>query len=132
MRRGECDLRQRPDRNPRRLRRQRPERIIQGNLIGTDISGKKALGNSGDGIQFQYGATDETVGGLSPGMGNTIAYNYGDGVDVLRSASGDIDPLQRDLLQRMLGIDLGGDGVTPNHPGGRSRATRTALRTTRS
>ena len=92
--------------------------IIQGNLIGTDITGKNALGNAGDGIQFQYGATLETVGGLSPGVGNTIAFNSGDGVDVLQSADGDSILSNSIFSNAKLGIDLGGDGVTPNHPGG--------------
>ena len=51
-------------------------------------------------------------------MGNTIAFNSGDGVDVLQSADGDSILSNSIFSNAKLGIDLGGDGVTPNHPGG--------------
>jgi hypothetical protein len=55
---------------------------IQGNLIGTDATGTKPLGNVGFGIGITS-STGVTIGGLAPGEGNTIAYN---GLDQIGSA----------------------------------------------
>ena len=59
--------------------------IIQGNKIGTDVTGTRHYGNAGDGISFitTYAiATNETIGGADPGAGNLIAFNGGRGVDI--------------------------------------------------
>src|SRR5206468_5555237 len=46
---------------------------IQGNYMGTDITGTEPLGNSGYGV---VSVLDDTViGGTAAGAGNTIAYN---------------------------------------------------------
>jgi hypothetical protein len=58
--------------------------LIQGNFIGTDETGTVALGNDWSGIAI-FGANNTTVGGSTPGAGNTIAFNAfvaGDGVQV--------------------------------------------------
>lgn len=52
---------------------------IQGNLIGTDVTGTKRLNGSGTGI-LTSSATNTTVGGLTPGARNIIAGNGGNGV----------------------------------------------------
>jgi hypothetical protein len=60
----------------------RPQRnLVQGNLIGTDATGTRALGNAGNGvIVSDVSSSNNTIGGTSPGAGNTIAFNGGDGV----------------------------------------------------
>ncbi len=60
---------------------QAPGNLVQGNLIGTDVSGGNPLGNSRNGV-FVAGApaTNNTVGGTDPGAANTIAFNGYDGV----------------------------------------------------
>jgi titin len=60
--------------------------VIQANLIGTNAAGTAAFANGADGIQIQYGSNN-TIGGTSPGQGNTIAYNAGDGVHLLAAYS---------------------------------------------
>jgi hypothetical protein len=58
--------------------------VIQGNFIGTDVTGTNPLGNGGDGVAilaFQYGYNNR-IGGPDPGAGNTIAYNGGYGVRI--------------------------------------------------
>jgi hypothetical protein len=55
---------------------------IQGNLIGTDVTGIKPLGNPGGGITI-ISSTGVTIGGVAPGEGNTIAYN---GLDQIGAA----------------------------------------------
>jgi hypothetical protein len=52
---------------------------IQGNRIGTDITGTAALGNGTDGIGI-LGSSGNTIGGTAAGAGNTIAFSGHDGV----------------------------------------------------
>ncbi len=60
---------------------------IQGNNIGTDISGTTALGNTVNGILLGSGSYSNTVGGTIAGAANTIAYNGDDGVEINGSTS---------------------------------------------
>ncbi|HEX3742807.1 MAG TPA: Ig-like domain-containing protein [Bryobacteraceae bacterium] len=55
---------------------------IAGNLIGTDVTGLSALGNQGDGVLIETGASSNTVGGTDPAAANVIAYNTGNGVTI--------------------------------------------------
>jgi hypothetical protein len=55
--------------------------VMQGNLIGTDKTGKLALGNKTDGIMIASGNGIE-IGGSGAGQGNLIAYNGQDGINV--------------------------------------------------
>jgi CSLREA domain-containing protein len=54
--------------------------IIQGNLIGTDISGTTALGNF-DGV-YIGSSNFNTVGGMTAGARNVISGNRDDGVEI--------------------------------------------------
>ena len=89
--------------------------LIQGNLIGTDISGTGALGNSSFGVWVR-GASGNTIGGTASGEGNVIAHNGGDGVFV---ESGDSTAIVSNSISSNvgLGIDLGNDGPTLNDTG---------------
>ena len=63
--------------------------LVQGNFIGTDVTGTRALGNSGppgDGIVIASGNRNNTIGGIEPGAGNLISGNDEDGV-VIADAS---------------------------------------------
>ncbi len=55
-----------------------PDTTIQGNLIGTDISGTKPLGSRGFGIQVS--SSDVLIGGTEKGDGNLISSNLDTGV----------------------------------------------------
>jgi titin len=52
---------------------------VQGNYIGTDVSGTAALGNGSDGIAILNGS-DSTVGGTTAAAANVISANGGSGV----------------------------------------------------
>ena len=83
---------------------------ISGNFIGTDRTGTAALPNGGDGVLLEQGASGNAI------TANTIADNGGNGVTV---SSGTANRISRNSIfsNGGLGIDLGGDGVTPNDPG---------------
>ncbi len=51
---------------------------IVSNYIGTDVSGTVPLGNLGDGVFIGFGASNNVIGGTTPGVGNLISGN-GDG-----------------------------------------------------
>lgn len=90
---------------------------IQGNYIGTDITGNAPLGNSFVGI-FSAGS-NMTIGGTVAGAGNTIAYNGSNGILVsgLGATTGDTIEGNSIYSNGALGIDLAPVGVTPNDPG---------------
>ncbi|MFQ5649312.1 MAG: FlgD immunoglobulin-like domain containing protein [bacterium] len=49
--------------------------IVQGNFIGTDVTGTSALGNGGFGVQIEQGASNNIVGGTTAEAGNVISGN---------------------------------------------------------
>lgn len=53
--------------------------VVQGNRIGTDLTGTLPLGNGGGGVQVQN-SSRVLIGGTVPGAGNIIADNAGNGV----------------------------------------------------
>ncbi|HEV8062133.1 MAG TPA: Ig-like domain repeat protein, partial [Gemmataceae bacterium] len=54
--------------------------FVEGNYIGTDGTGTNALGNMGNGVNIQVGASNNTIGGGAVGAGNVISGNVGAGV----------------------------------------------------
>lgn len=101
---------------------------VEGNLIGTDITGNGPLGNTGSGVVMVNGAEGYTVGGTTAGAGNTIAYNQVSGIESYPghlNSSGDFwggSELNRVIGNSIydnaeLAIDLGRDGVTANDSG---------------
>jgi len=81
---------------------------ITGNLIGVAPDGVTAMANSQSGVVLD--------GGNAQLSGNTIAHNGGKGVLV---TSGDGNSILSNAMHdnALLGIDLNGDGVTPNDAG---------------
>lgn len=91
---------------------------IQGNFIGTDVTGTLAMGNTGNGVVIVGDAANNTIGGTASGAGNIIAYNTSNGV-LLTADTGTGNTISSNFIYSNagLGIDLGDDGVTPNDPG---------------
>jgi hypothetical protein len=54
--------------------------VVQGNSIGTDAAGAAALGNHFWGVVIHTGASNNTIGGMASGAGNTIGFNDQGGV----------------------------------------------------
>lgn len=61
--------------------------VILGNYVGTDASGTSAIGNGVNGIWISGGASNNVVGGGTPGAGNVVSGNVDDGVEVQHSTS---------------------------------------------
>jgi hypothetical protein len=96
--------------------------FVAGNLIGTDVTGTKPLGNLLDGVHLQEEASNNTVGGTTTGSGNVIAFNGGNGVTVGETVTDDCTGdaiLENAIFGNMkLGIDLANNGVTLNDSSG--------------
>ncbi len=55
---------------------------VLGNYIGTDVTGTRALGNSGTGVFIGFGANHSVIGGNTPGARNLISGNGGVGISL--------------------------------------------------
>ncbi len=98
---------------------------IEGNLIGTKKDATSALGNGNSGVDLSS-AFDNFVGGFSPdSAANTIAFNGGDGVNVVGEETAGNRILRNSIFSNgRLGIDLVGGtenaaGATANDSGDR-------------
>ncbi|HEX9386976.1 MAG TPA: hypothetical protein VF918_11705 [Anaerolineales bacterium] len=89
--------------------------LVQGNFIGTDVTGTLSLGNTGHGVAIAAGASYNRIGGTITGAGNTITFNNSSGV-LLASESSTGNAILSNSLHSNgnLGIDLGEDDVTLN------------------
>jgi uncharacterized repeat protein (TIGR01451 family) len=90
---------------------------ILGNLIGVGADGTTALGNGQIGIQIS--SSSNTISSAPEGLGNVIAYNgqagvIGNGGVVVLSGTGNSILFNTIFSNAEVGIDLGGDGPTPN------------------
>jgi hypothetical protein len=97
--------------------------IVEGNLIGTDITGTNALGNPptpayGANVELQAGASGNFIGGIAPGAGNVIAFSDAAGITLFETDTTNNAIRGNSIFSNAdLGIDLNFDGVTPNHVG---------------
>ena len=90
--------------------------VVEGNYIGVGADGATPVPNAWNGIWINAGASGNTIGGGDTADGNVIAYNAGAGVGVSDDSTGNTIRLNSIHDNGALGIDLGNDGVTPNHP----------------
>jgi titin len=85
---------------------------IQGNLIGTDYTGTKSLGNGSYGIDFQDGGNNNLIGGLVTGARNIISGNgIGIFIQSTSSASGNV------IEGNYIGTDITGTTAVGNSDG---------------
>jgi hypothetical protein len=83
--------------------------VVQGNFIGTDVSGTLPLGNGGDGVNIVNGATNNTVGGTVTASGNILSGNTANGVEL--DSGGNL------VQGNGIGINAAGTGAIPNGVG---------------
>jgi titin len=94
--------------------------VVSANHIGSDVHDAQNLGNVVAGVLIDSGAVGSTIGGLTPGAGNTVAFN-GKGV-IVGSDPTDIGTVGHSILGNKvmdnvgLGIALGNEGPTTNGP----------------
>jgi titin len=55
--------------------------LVQGNYIGTDVTGNNGLGNLAGGI-YSYASPSNIIGGATVGAGNIISGNSADGISI--------------------------------------------------
>src|SRR5438067_5473608 len=64
--------------------------IVQGNYIGTDVTGTAKLGNASDGVEITFFASDNTIGGTTLGARNVISGNSTSGIGVSSNSTGNL------------------------------------------
>ena len=87
--------------------------VMENNLVGTDNTGTRPLGNALAGITIT-GSTNR-VGGLNAGQANTIEFNGGAGVSVTATTAVQNEVSGNSIYDNGgLAIDLGPTGITTN------------------
>jgi hypothetical protein len=97
---------------------------VQGNYIGTDVTGTANLGNGiFGGVEIFWGASNNTIGGTNSGEGNLITFNRGSGIAIYEDTSqpnniGNSFLGNQIFSNSQLGIDIDGDNaINPNDLG---------------
>lgn len=80
--------------------------VIQGNYIGTDITGTVALGNGANGIDSGGTGSFVAIGGSAAGAGNVISGNSRDGIDIFSGSA--------TILGNLIGLTAGGGAPLTN------------------
>lgn len=88
-----------------------PNHTIQGNLIGTDVSGTLALPNQGDGIET-FRADNTLIGGTTPEARNVISGNLENGI-LLRGVD-NINNGRMKVQGNYIGVNRFGTGALGN------------------
>ncbi len=87
--------------------------VIQGNYIGTDVTGTQRLENVWNGIWIAQGASSNVIGGTNAGSGNVISGNRNDGLEIQDATS------RWNLIWgNRIGTDPGGTLVVSNGANG--------------
>ena len=92
--------------------------LVQGNIIGADLTGTNALGNGIANLLLQLGATNNVIGGTGAGAGNVIAYSGGAGVLLLNATTTNNAIRGNSIFANgFLGINFSNTIVAANHTG---------------
>lgn len=88
--------------------------IIQGNYIGTDVTGTYAIANGESGIHLDKDTKHNQIGGPNPGEGNVISGNTQQGIEV----NGDSETRQNTIDGNLIGTNAAGTSKVPNGQNG--------------
>ncbi len=86
--------------------------LVEGDYIGTDLTGARALANGQDGVDLIGGATSNIVGGVTTGTLDVISGNVGNGVLIT-----DPGTAYNNVEGDDIGTDLTGTIAVPNTTG---------------
>ena len=96
---------------------------IEGNLIGTNVTGTAAMGNIADGVQIDSGASGNVIGGASTatsgtlaGAGNVISGNGANGIEFTRGLT--TGSSGNTVEGNFIGIDAAGTKAIANKQNG--------------
>jgi hypothetical protein len=92
--------------------------VVQGNYVGVDVTGTRALGNTSIGVGVALGSGN-TVGGTAPGAGNVISGNGGAGIVVSANSA---------VIQgNYIGTDASGSSAIGNAAGVQINGTNNTI-----
>ncbi len=83
--------------------------VVEGDFIGTDVTGTKAIGNGADGVEIAAAAVANTVGGSAAGADDVISGNAIVGVYVLG-----VGTSNNVILGDFIGTNAAGTAAVPN------------------
>jgi len=86
---------------------------VLGNYVGTDVSGTAPLGNAEDGVAIGGEATDNVIGGDTPGAHNLISSNGSNGVSIRGNGT-----MSNVVIGNFVGTDASGTAALPNGDNG--------------
>ena len=84
------------------------QNLVIGNLIGTDLSGSKAVPNVGEGLGIGDNASNNTIGGTSQALANILSGNGSDGVILGSNATANL------VEGNWIGVNQGGTKAIAN------------------
>jgi hypothetical protein len=87
---------------------------VEGNYIGTDMTGTAPLANGGNGVLIAFAATDNTVGGTSAGAGNLISGNQRNGISIGQPPGSGSDVTGNLMQGNRIGTDVNGTNPLGN------------------
>ncbi|MBZ0303056.1 MAG: right-handed parallel beta-helix repeat-containing protein, partial [Anaerolineae bacterium] len=96
---------------------------IQGNFIGTDVTGTSAIPNGRSGILLYKDTKFNLIGGTDSGAGNLIAGNTRHGIEI----NGDIETRSNTIQGNRIGTNAAGTAKIPNGQNGFLLAADTTL-----
>ena len=95
------------------------DNLVEGNSIGTDLTGTTALGNQSNGVEFAGGANLNTIGGTTAAARNLISDNGNDGVLIDQNNAVAPAVTEGNLIEgNYLGVNVNGNAVAPNQQNG--------------
>ena len=87
--------------------------IVQGNYVGTDVTGTLDRGNASRGVIVSGGSDGNLIGGSTAGDGNVISGNGTDGVRIA-----DVGTTGNTIAGNLIGLDAAGTAVITNDASG--------------
>ena len=92
--------------------------LVQGNHIGTDVTGNVAMGNAGNGVSIVFGASNNTIGGAITGARNIISGNKLPGIFLGDSDIDGIGTSENQVQGNFIGTNAAGTQPVANFQAG--------------